>query len=149
MPGADPWRVAGSLWAVWTALVFGAAALLLAFGALASGRAFYVAPLVLAFFGLPAATAALSALPEQARAPFARLQVRPGTVLAVLLRFAACFYVLVALGGLYALFTAELPSPDGLYYALMPFAVVALAGGAYYTWRFEALTFPDTEGRSR
>lgn len=148
MKRPDPWRLAGTLWAAWTALVFAAAALLLAFGAVATGKAAYAAPLILAFFGVPAVAAGLSALPVRARGPFAVLRVRPGTVAAVLLRFAAYFYALVAFGGLYALFTVELPSPDGLYYALMPLVVVALAGGAYYTWRFEALTFPEIGGTS-
>jgi hypothetical protein len=142
---SEPRPIAITLWAFWTALFCGAIALTAFLGALASGAGILAGLGFLVFFGTPSFCAALRAMPVAWRGRFARLRVRPATFVAALMVFCAAFLWAVAFGAVYALFSVDLPGPDGLFYLLFPFVIIALAGAGYFTWTYEKLTFPPSE----
>lgn len=92
-------------------------------------------------FSLSVLCALAYLLPMGMRSSFARFQIWPQTPMAFFIRSQSIILWLLALGLLYAVFTASIPRAGRYWQIWGLLLIVAIMGGGYFTWKYPFLRF--------
>lgn len=126
------------LWAFYTVFCFGAMLLLFVPVSLHLGQGAGITLIFLIMLGVPVWCALAHIIPERIFASRVRAHAYPGTVKAAILRMISSLLWVFVLGMAYAFFGADIDAPPGSLWRLwLVLAIAAIAGAAYFTWRYE------------